>query len=180
MSLNRIATLLVALASFLLFSTAHGQVTSDVNNNTSRPIPGAGHDYIKMLTETVNPSSGSLSLRIQAPTPPGRGGISYPFAFAYDSNGVQHLSSDGLGYPANPPDPFFLSNGGWSYAVPMLSSMLVTWESSQPPDRCTFYKDFIFQDAVGGRHSLGLALVENPNSRVTCSPVSAHGIIRHS
>ena len=50
------------IAAFLV-STAHGQVTN-VTNATSTPIPGAGHDYIKMLSETVNPSNGSVSIRI--------------------------------------------------------------------------------------------------------------------
>jgi hypothetical protein len=65
------------LASLLLAGTAQAQVTN-VTNNTSTPIHGAGHDYVKMLSETVNPSNGSLSLRIQVPTPGGRG-LSYPF-----------------------------------------------------------------------------------------------------
>ena len=40
-----------------------------------------GHDYIKMLSETVNLANGSLSIRIQAPMPKGRGaffGTMYP------------------------------------------------------------------------------------------------------
>ena len=52
---------------------AHGQSTTGVTNvddTTSVPIPGAGHDYIKMLSETVNPANGSVSLRIQLPIPP--------------------------------------------------------------------------------------------------------------
>ena len=66
---------------------AHGQMTA-VTNATSTPIPGAGHDYIKMLSETVNPANGSVSLRLQTPVPAGRG-PTIPFSFAYDSNGVE-------------------------------------------------------------------------------------------
>jgi hypothetical protein len=66
------------------FARAH---ITDVNNGTSTPIQGAGHDYLKMLNETVNPANGSVSLRIQVPVPPGRR-LTLPFSFAYDSNAV--------------------------------------------------------------------------------------------
>ncbi len=42
---------------------AHGQITK-VTNDQSTPIPGAGHNYIKLLSETVNPSNGSVSLSL--------------------------------------------------------------------------------------------------------------------
>ena len=63
----------ITLLSVLLFaSLAFGQITN-VSNDQSTPIPGAGHDYIKMLNETVNPALGSVSIRIDVPTPKGRG-----------------------------------------------------------------------------------------------------------
>src|SRR5882724_2970027 len=65
-----------------------------VTNTTATPIPGTGHDYIKMLSETVSPASGSVSLRIEVPMPPGRK-LTLPFAFVYNSSGVH--------YPANIP-----------------------------------------------------------------------------
>lgn len=82
---------LLAFVSFTLLSTSHvhAQVTN-VDNTTCTPIPGVGHDYIHLLSETVNPANGSVSLRIQVPMPKGRG-ITIPFSFGYDSNGVHHL-----------------------------------------------------------------------------------------
>src|SRR5690242_5636611 len=74
------------------FSSALAQIQS-TGSTTSTPIQGAGHDYIKMLGETVNPASGSLSVRIQLPTPKGRG-ATMPFSLAYDSNGVTFLAPD--------------------------------------------------------------------------------------
>lgn len=79
----RLLVLISFLAQFLLTAAASGQIT-DVTNVTSTPIPGRGHDYIKLLSETVSPANGAVSLRIQVPTPPGRR-LSLPFAFAYDS-----------------------------------------------------------------------------------------------
>lgn len=72
-----------------------GQV-SNVADDTSTPIPGAGHDYIKMINETVNPANGSVSVRISVPVPQSRG-FTLPFAFAYDSDGVLHLDGYGAG-----------------------------------------------------------------------------------
>jgi hypothetical protein len=64
---------LVCVLAFA-FSTvlpAHAQV-SDVTNSTSTPIQGAGHDYIKMFSETTDPANGTVSIRIGLPVPPGR------------------------------------------------------------------------------------------------------------
>ncbi len=52
--------LMVFLYSALLLvipGVVFGQITN-VTNDQSRPIPGAGHDYIKLFSETVNPATG--------------------------------------------------------------------------------------------------------------------------
>ena len=43
-----------------------------VTNIAATPIPGVGHDYLGMLSDTVDPANGQLSLRIATPTPAGR------------------------------------------------------------------------------------------------------------
>jgi len=71
-----------------------------VNNITSVPVPGVGHDYLDDLDEIVNPANGSLSVRIEAPRPKERG-LNYPFyAFVYDSTqqfAVQYQETTGGG-----------------------------------------------------------------------------------
>lgn len=54
-----------------LVSPAEAQITS-VTNDQANPVPGVPHDYIKLLSETVNPANGALSIRIQIPMPQGR------------------------------------------------------------------------------------------------------------
>jgi hypothetical protein len=51
------------VASLALFGAdlLEAQVTA-ITDQTSTPIPGAGHGYIQMLNETVNPANGSVSL----------------------------------------------------------------------------------------------------------------------
>src|SRR5262249_17851549 len=69
MSRTRYLFLLLAVALFSPIS--QGQVVG-LTDQTATPSPGAGHDYIHMLNETVIPASGSVSIRIEVPTPPGR------------------------------------------------------------------------------------------------------------
>src|SRR5260370_25888333 len=83
--------LIAACVALLLSSLGYAQV-ANVNDVTSTPIPGAGHDYIHLLSETVNPANGSVSLRIQLPMAKGRG-IQVPFYVGYDSNSVSFLGS---------------------------------------------------------------------------------------
>ena len=55
-----------------------------------------------MFGETVNPANGSLSLRIDLPTPKGRG-LDIPFSILYSSSGVQRvigLTNGGGGWAA--------------------------------------------------------------------------------
>jgi hypothetical protein len=156
-------------STFLLFSLltltlcsapfASAQITN-VTNDQSTPIPGAGHDYIKMLDETVNPANGSVSLRLHVPIPNGRG-LSIPFAFAYDSNGVHHLAADGNGGSFWISDSSFLSQGGWSYSAPLLSFASLSVPYFYGGGSCGFTSEFVFQDPAGGRHSLGLSSTDN-------------------
>lgn len=143
---------------------ARAQIT-DVTNSTSTPIPGAGHDYIKMLSESVNPANGSISLRLQVPTPTGRK-LALPFSFAYDSSGVQFpgasndLNTESTfnawmtdGYR----DP--LRFGGWGYTVPYVTSGDGKVAGLPPNNKaeCSYAAGYIFHDSNGGRHTLGLA-----------------------
>jgi hypothetical protein len=81
----------VIAALILLFFTFrfHAQIT-DVTADQTPPIAGVEHNYIQLLNETVNPATGSVSVRIGVPVPPGRG-VTVPFAFTYDSNSAHHL-----------------------------------------------------------------------------------------
>jgi RHS repeat-associated protein len=159
----------LALMCVWLFAvcTAQAQIKK-IGDDTSTPIPAAGHDYIKMLSETVNPSNGSVSLRIDVPVPQGRG-LTIPFSFAYDSNGVHHLytpfGTSGATWTSN---VGLLSQGGWSYSVPMASQDVTLAIPGLSSDTtCEYSVNFLFQDPKGGRHGLPLLTVvpggPNPN-----------------
>ena len=160
---------MVFLCSALLLLTpcvALGQITN-VTDDQSAPAPGTGHDYFKMLSETVNPANGSVSLRIGVPVPESRG-ITIPFSFAYDSNGVHHFIpvANQPGWLVWTSNNTFISQGGWSYSVPLVSQMYQTRTVPNPPYppwNCNFYNDYTFQDPKGGRHALYLSNVLSTN-----------------
>jgi YD repeat-containing protein len=161
--LSRFFGFFLAGTALLFVPGGQCQVLS-IGDDTSTPTEGAGHDYIKMLSETVNPANGSVSLRIQAPVPKGRG-MTIPFSFNYDSNGINHLVA-GL-YGTNsccgilPWDEWlssndYLSQSGWSYGVPLAGASFfhLTCPSGLSESDTSNY---VFQDPSGGRHSLSLA-----------------------
>lgn len=153
-----VCLLVVAGLSFLVAPATEAQITA-VTDDTSTPIEGAGHDYIKMLSETVNPANGSVSLRLQVPTPKGRG-ITIPFAFSYDSNSVNHIvgSVPNPGYAEWQSNTGYLSQGGWSFSVPMASESNWTETDGNYPNTysCDTHSNYMFSDSSGGQHALGL------------------------
>ena len=128
-------------------------------STTSTPVPGAGHDYLGDLAETVNPVNGSLSIRVKTIMPPGRG-FTLPFSFAYDSNGVNYLSSNLAGNLQWQEPPLTItSQGGWSNTVPVVSVNELQWMEN-PGDTHTYncwdFINYVYQGADGNRHNLNL------------------------
>ncbi len=85
---------------FLAYSPRASAQITNVTNSTSTPTPGSGHNYIKMLNETVNPANGSVSIRVDTPVAPGRQ-LTLPFNFQYDSNGALILRASYAGGSAS-------------------------------------------------------------------------------
>lgn len=150
LGLGRFFLLLLILAGNCFVGAAQTPVPG--TGSTVVPDPASGHDYIHGLVETVDPASGSVSLRIPVPIPRGRG-FSLPFNIAYDSNGVYAALSSSLAYSGG-----YLSSGGWSYTLP--SSSLDSGQVQYPTVHgfyyCPFATNWKFGDENGGRHALGL------------------------
>jgi RHS repeat-associated protein len=148
-------------------SLANAQIT-EISSSTATPTPGVGHDYISLLSETVNPATGSVSYRLGVPIPPGRG-MTLPLAFAYDSSGVNFVVASG-GQAR-----FFSSNsgmpkGGWAYTIPSLSSaivlQIVTPIIPGTSYTCTYFANYVFQDPSGGRHALEAGPIAGTNQQL--------------
>jgi RHS repeat-associated protein len=164
-----LATLLIFLAFVCLkIDLASGQITN-VTNDTITPIEGVGHDYIKMMSETVNPANGGLNIHIALPVAKSRG-LTVPFSITYDSNNVHHLnpgvytSWGTVGWEAN---SSLLGQGGWAFALPYarLSSWtenvaILSGLGSNGPIytvyNCGNVANYVMLDLSGVTHSLGV------------------------
>ena len=156
------AVILVALS---ISSVAHAQIT-DVADDTIPPIPGAGHDYIHMLSEIVNPANGTVSLKIALPVPKGRG-ISVPFSLTYNSGAALHFAAwapDQAGFAEQVTPP----TGGWGTSLPYLTYSSTHYNfpygdglPGSPAETCFFTTGYMFYDASGG-HALQLAAMSPP------------------
>lgn len=70
-------------------------------------------------------------------------------------------------------NPSFLSRDGWSYGVPMISSVLkVAYSGGVIPrynDGCYWYSNYIFTDSTGAVHPLDLASVVKVGPETQCN-----------
>ncbi|MFZ1971656.1 MAG: RHS repeat-associated core domain-containing protein [Candidatus Acidiferrales bacterium] len=159
------------IVGLLLFAVsfgpaAHAQVTSPPDI-TNKPIPGVGHDYIHMLSETVNPADGTVNLKIDLAVPPGRS-ISLPFAITYNSGSEYYVSSYQPGYLGT----FLLqspSYGGWGNSLPFVSfaASAIQYPSGppgSPTGTCYFSVGYSFHDSSGAAHSLDMSAMGPPPS----------------
>jgi RHS repeat-associated protein len=168
------AVIVVALS---LSSSAHAQITNPPDP-VNRPIPG-GHDYIHMLSETVNPADGTVNVDIKLPTPAGRG-ISIPFSITYNSGAAYYLSSYQPGWIS----AYFLTApayGGWGNSLPYLSfgNASITYPyNSQPGSNsgtCYFSTGYSFHGLLSGAHQLGLSATSPPpSSNANCTDMAGN------
>jgi hypothetical protein len=170
-AMSRIATLAAICSLTLAFTLTTPSLAqfTEVNDTTSTPVEGAGHDYIKALSETVNPANGSVSLRINVPVAKGRG-LTIPFSFGYDSNGFRHLKP---GYYPNHGTANWVSTtgytgqGGWVYSIPQLNfdswtgkqAVISGINDGQPIYTfyyCEYTTAFTLRKGSGDVHALGV------------------------
>ena len=141
--------------AILVVSTAAAQLTAP-SDLAQRPIPGVGHDYVSLLSETVNPADGSVNLEFKLPAPKDRG-ISLPFSLTYNSGALLHIFSYQPGYTEwMNGSPY---SGGWSTSIPQLTvwNSWMTIPNSNPSGTCYFSNGYEFYDVEGKGHSLNMA-----------------------
>ena len=159
----------LAVLSFAMNLSAQ---TVSLGDEVSRPIPGVGHDYIHGVSETVSPSNGSLNIKIDLPSPKGRG-LSLPLAVTYNSGNVHGFLSwkAGVGSidsaASSPINYYYASNRaqvgfGWSDNVPYVTFSGYSVPQPGGPGYqslgwCPVTSSYNFYDSNGGSHMLGLA-----------------------
>jgi RHS repeat-associated protein len=163
------ARLLLSLI-FLLGTLRAQTMSGTVNGETNTPIPGVGHDYIHLLSETVDPSSGSVNLHINIPTAESRG-LTLPLAISYSSAGVFRMTSyfGGTGNVsllpsscpvtfADPSPRFTAPSCGWTYSYPQSRNNYTSNNVYGADGLLEYtkdtYTDFTFSDPSGVPHNL--------------------------
>lgn len=162
---NSVLRLSLSICLFLLVcSSVFGQIAGG-GDDVATPIPGAGHDYIHLLSETVSPENGTVSVNIKLPTAAGRG-ISFPFSLIYNSGLANHFYTDSIGGAYFSPDWGGMFRGGWNNSLPLLTYQAWVLPWSPPPHispgNCYYSTGYTFYDSAGAGHALGLATTSPP------------------
>lgn len=165
-------TLILAAWLFCAPAPMHAQLALAVTDATSTPQPGSGHDYVHGLNETVNPATGSLSLRFNIPLRKGRG-VSLPLSIDYDSNGLAAVQDSLYGPTVYNTIAPCDSNDGWSYTLPCLTAKHTSLSVPISPsefETCYWNDNFVFYDPTGGKHALNLLAAYASNVTGTDCP----------
>jgi hypothetical protein len=168
-------SLFLAAASF---AAAQSSLTAPGTAYTTLPSPGSGHNDIQGLSETVDPSTGSLTIQLPIPMPSGRG-MTLPFSILYNSNAsvtplggpttYSNIGSSAVVGGVNVSGGTYFGMGGWTYTLPvagytqvsqvMQASSLETTLNPQGLITCYYNVNWTFWDPSGAAKALGLYTV---------------------
>ena len=170
-----------AASTFLLSLSSPSQSVQTPPNvteyGTITPTFGAGHDYLGLVGETVDPATGNVSLRIGMPLPKDRG-LSLNFGLHYDSASVYQLTLN----PQNPlnvvDDPvefgkpswnptgvlFPLILGGWAEGYPLGTTSNNSYTDPTSGFSCMYSGNASFTDVDGSSHWLGMTYTTDPGN----------------
>ncbi len=158
-----LTTLLAGVPGIISGQSSAGLITSvgpSVTAETAVPVPGVGHDYLHLLSETVDPSSGSVNVTVQIPLPKSRG-ITLPFSVTYSSAGVFHVDEtavNSLGlYSSCPPNSNTMPFGnqcGWEYGIPSVAYSYLPYSPRTGIGSCFLASQYSFTDSAHVRHNL--------------------------
>jgi hypothetical protein len=165
--------LLVALCG-----TLHAQVP-DLTTEMATPIPGVGHHYLglqsDLLTETVNPTTGSVSVHISLPIATARG-LTLPVDLMYNSSGINQLGGPTGNAVLWRMDDGYYDGVGWTYSLPILTvayneAHIVSGDGTGGGTSytCPYLTNYTFQAPDGSRHDMNLSLVPDPSAVSDCA-----------
>ena len=185
---RRASSSILIAAYGLVCALSHAQ-TVNLGDDVARPIPGAGHDYVKGLSETVNPTNGNLTIKIDLPVPKGRG-LTLPFAITYNSGEVHRFVSMlpgcggivGSSSSCSSAPPPARVNNGWSDSFPYATYSLPIVTIPPYNETCDMSYSYNFFDPAGGTHMLGLAAISIGHSEGSSynNPNTDCSVVRYS
>ncbi|WP_353071992.1 RHS repeat-associated core domain-containing protein [Tunturiibacter gelidoferens] len=161
------------MAYFLLVASSRGQVIDPVTAQ-KEPIPEAGHNYIGIGAETVNPADGSVSFNLPITPAPGRQ-LSLPFSIRFNSSAPFYVTNNQVSQyfkwttPTVNKMPTSFDLNGWSYALPIYQAQAYVSSVSPSPsgtNYCWSTENYTFLDFDGRLLPLGVQnnwpWVDNP------------------
>jgi hypothetical protein len=170
-------TWILWLVTIILCASGHFTFAqaNTLGDEGARPVAGVGHNYIYGVAETVSPSNGTLNIKINLPTPKGRG-LSFPFALIYNSGSAHRFTSalagcggmDGSQCASSLITDRSQAGSGWSDTLPYATASVWSIISASPPQGpgitadCDITSSYNFYDLSGGSHPLGLAAISPP------------------
>jgi len=138
------------LSLFLMITTL--RISAQVPDPTiaaMAPVQGAGHDYIGIGSETVNPADGTFTFNLPLNLPPGRQ-VNMPFGLRYASYEQYKIGGNGIGGNVNwwpvPNAPFQFY--GWSYLLPTYAAQAYTEDSEPNPNANPPYSSYLYCDGT--------------------------------
>jgi hypothetical protein len=164
---SRLAFVLLILFSWRVSGFGQIQQGQPASGANATPIPGSGHDYLHLLSETVDPASGSVNLSINFGAPKGRG-ITLPATYNYASSNVYSITQDAVTQVVQLEMSYLLGQNDFYFDG---SFPVATWSESsyQPPPTiegtggteithpaCNYANSFTFKDSAGVSHNLNL------------------------
>jgi YD repeat-containing protein len=141
------------------------------------PVPGAGHHYIGIGAETVNPADGSLSFDLPF-QPAAARELSFSFGIRFAGNEQFYLSNGLTNTPNLTWTPNWYPAGsapwqlnGWSYDLPILTAQASVYQQIYIPtscpngvcqyqlNQCYGVQDYVFRGLDGTQHTLPIGSI---------------------
>jgi RHS repeat-associated protein len=188
---------LILAVAISLSGSLYSQVP-DPTFSAEAPVAGAGHHYIGVGAETVNPADGTLTFDLPLEPPNGRQ-VSMKFGLRFSGNEQEFLSNQGQSnilWWTWIQDP--TQRGGWTYELPSLATQTSVIASAEIPyngcpsgvcayalNLCYGNDTYVFRglDTVQNSLAIGNVYPDSSNSDTTyCtaaqkSPGNRHGLL---
>lgn len=150
---------------------------NSVGNQTEMPVPGAGHDYQRLLGETVNFGTGSVSFKISFPVPKSRG-LTMPYNWTYNSASANPLNMIAGPQPYSSWDNYGVQSqltvDGWNTKDGIPWASVSVWNFTPPgngiqvtPAGCNIQSGMTFTGMDGVMHNLNVVAMATTSTTGT-------------
>ena len=153
--------------------------TVDYGGSNLNPLPGTAHAYSSDLAETVDPQTGGLSIRVQAPVPQERGPARPIYPFIYDSTGQVYWQpawtyNNSVGQNVLSAASLALATVGLPNSIIFEGHQVSSTVGTGQYATCNYDDGFVYIDPQGGHHPINLT-VPFDDSPTGCGALKIQG-----